>query len=381
MQDVSADWLAALQGSYQPTVRVDAWYDGELVHEGVPISSGTVTLDRSRAIAGSLNLDAAATDDTLVPSAWDSPLAPYGSVLNVRAGIRYGAEAGESVSLGWYRIDSADPREWWTPYRPTADLTVDPEWVCRGTLVKVAASDRMSILDDAKFLVPEAPEALTSVLDEITRLARDHVPVDDLSAISDTAIPQSIVYQTSRVEALQALADVLGYWVRMSPGGGLNLVPQQPSTTPVWTVTVGEFGTVAEWSRQQDRSDLRNGVVSRGQTSDGTPVQGIAVETTGPLRWDGPLGNIPEEYSSNLLTTEAAAQEDAETRLARLIEERVSPVTVKCVTNPALELDDTVNIVLPDRTLTGQVSQLSIPLGASTMSMVVTVARDQLWGL
>lgn len=381
MQEVSEDWLAALQGSYQPTVRVDAWYDGELVYEDIPVSSGAVTLDRSRTIAGSLNLDAASPDGDLVPSSWDSPLAPYGSVLNVRAGIRYGAEDGESVSLGWYVIDSADPREWWVPYRPTGDLTVDPEWVCRGTLVKVTSADRMILLDDAKFVVPETPASLSSVTAEITRLARDHVPVDDLSAITDTTIPRSVTYETSRVAALQSLADVVGCWVRMSPGGGLTLIPQEPSPDPVWTVTVGEFGTIAEWSRKQDRSELRNGVVSRGQTSDGTPVQGVAVEETGPLRWGGPLGTIIEEHSSNLLTTEAAAQADAQTRLERMIRERVSPVTVTCVTNPALELDDTVGVVLPDRTLTGQVAQLTIPLGADTMSMVVMVPSDQMWGL
>lgn len=381
MQEVSADWLAALQGSYQPTVRVDAWYDGELVHENIPVADGQVTLDRSRAIAGSLSLSAASPDGSLIPSSWESPLAPYGSVLNVRAGIAYGAESGETVSLGWYVIDAADPKEWWVPYRPSADLTVEPEWVCRGTLVQVTAADRMTLLDEAKFVTPEAPESLTSILGEISRLARDYVPVDDFDGKVDTAVPRSITYQTSRVEALQALADVIGYWVRMSPGGGLTLVPQAPSGTPVWSVTVGEFGTVAEWSRRQERAGLRNGFVSRGQKADGTPVQGFAVENTGPLRWGGPLGSIPEEYTSNLLTTDTAAEADAQARLTRMIRERVSPVSVKCVTNPALELDDTVSIVLPDRTLIGQVSQLTIPLGAATMSMVVTVPRDQLWGL
>lgn len=380
MQEVSADWLNALTGSYQPTVQVDAWYDGELVLQGVPVAGGRVTLDRTRAMAGSLSLDAAATDESLIPTSWDSPLAPYGSVLNVRAGIRFGAESGESVSLGWYRIDSADPKEWWVPYQG-ADLSQPPTWVCRGTLVSVEASDRMSLLDDAKFIVPEAPASLTSVKTEIVRLARDHVPIDDLSPITDAAIPRSITYQTSRVEALQALADVLACWVRMSPGGGLNLVPQTPaSLTPVWTISVGEMGHITDWGRKLDRAELRNGVVSKGQTAAGNPVQGVAVEETGPLRWGGPLGTIPEEHSSNLLTTEAAAQADAETRLARMIRERVAPVSVTCVSNPALELDDVVALELPDRTLTGQVAQLTIPLTTDTMSMVVMVPRTQLWG-
>lgn len=380
MQEVSADWLNALNGSYQPTVTVDAWYDGELVLQDVPVSAGRVTLDRTRVIAGSLSLDAASPDDTLIPNSWDSPLASYGSVLNVRAGIRYGAESGESVSLGWYRIDSADPKEWWVPYQ-VDPMPAPPTMVCRGTLVSVDGSDRMSLLDDAQFIVPEAPASLTSVKDEIVRLARDFVPIDDLSPITDAAIPRSITYQTSRVEALQALADLLSCWVRMSPGGGLALVPQTPaSMDPVWTVAVGDIGHITDWGRRVDRSGLRNGVVSKGQTSDGNPVQGVAVEEAGPLRWGGPLGTIPEEHSSNLLTTEEAAQADAETRLERLIRERVAPISVTCVPNPALELDDVVALALPDKTLTGQVAQLTIPLAADTMTMVVMVPRTQLWG-
>lgn len=382
MQVVTDEFLAALDGSFQPTVRVDAWYDGELVLEDVPITGGSVTLDRNRAINGSLSLDAASPDGTLIPTSWDSPLACYGQVLNVRAGIRYGASDGEDVSLGWYRIDSADPREWWVPYRTTDDLTQDPTWVCRGTLVGVEASDRLSLLDDDTFAIPEAPASLTSTLTEITRLARDLVPVDDLSDIVDAAIPRSITYQASRVDALQALADVVSCWVRMSPGGGLTLRSQTPSEDAVWTVTIGESGgKITDWGRKVTRSGLRNGVLSKGQAADGIPVQGLAVETEGPLRWDGPFGRVVEEHNSNLLTTAAAAQLDAETRLARLIRERVAPVTVTCVANPALELDDTVALELPDRTLVGQVSSVSWPLPATTMTMVVMVPRTQLWGV
>jgi hypothetical protein len=379
MQDVSADWLNALKGSFQPDVQVDAWYDGDLVYEGLPVEGGQVTLDRTRAIAGDLSLEAASPDELLVPTSWNSPLAPYGSVLNVRAGIRYGFDRGESVSLGWYRIDASDPKERWVPYQD-GDLSRAPLMVCQGALVSVDASDLMSLLDDARFVVPEAPASLTSVKTEITRLVRDYVPVDDLSAIADAAIPRSITYETSRVEALQALADVLSCWIRMSPGGGFTLVPKTPDPDPVWTVSIGTTGTITEFGRKLVRDGLRNGVVSKGQAADGTPVQGVAVEESGPLRWGGPLGTIAEEHSSNLLTTAAAAQADAEARLARLIRERVAPISVTCVANPALELDDTVALELPDRTLIGQVAQMTIPLPATTMSMVVMVPRAQLWG-
>lgn len=381
MQTVSATFLQALKGSYIPTLRVDAWYGGELVLADVPVVSGSVTVDRTRTIQGSMSLVAASSDGSLVPSSYGSPLAPYGSVLNVRSGIKAGPVAGESVSLGWYRIDSSDPAEWWKPYRPDGDLTRAPKMVCRGTQVTVQGSDRMAMLDDARFLVPEAPASLTSTLDEIKRLARTLVPVADLSAIADAAIPASVAYQTSRTQALQDLADVVDCWVRMDPNGALTLRSQTPSDTPVWTIEIGDQGTIIDWGRKLDRSNIYNGVISTGNTSDGVPVQGMALERVGPLGWDGPFGRVPFAHSSPLLTTNAAAQADAETRLARLVQERVVPISVTATANPALEIDDTVKLVLPDKTLTGQISSVAWPLPATSMTLVVMVPRAQVWGL
>lgn len=381
MQTVSATFLQALRGSYIPTLRVDAWYGGELVLADVPVVSGSVTVDRTRTIQGSLSLVAASPDGTLVPSSYGSPLAPYGSVLNVRSGIKAGPVAGESVSLGWYRIDSSDPAEWWVAKRTSGDLTRPPTMVCRGTQVTVQGSDRMSVLDDARFLVPEKPASLTSTVDEIKRLARTLVPVADLAAIADAAIPASVAYQTSRTQALQDLADVVGCWVRMDPNGALTLRSQTPSDEAVWSIEIGDDGTIIDWGRKLDRSSIYNAVISTGNAADGVPVQGIALERVGPLGFDGPFGRVPYAHSSPLLTTTAAAQADAETRLARLVRERVVPISVTATANPALEVDDTIQLVLPDKTLTGQIASITWALPASTMTVVVMVPRTQIWGV
>lgn len=377
MQDVSDEFLDALTGSHVPTVTVDAWYDGKLVFDNVPVVSGSVTVDGSRTIAGSATIVAAREDDSLVPQRWDAPLAPYGSQLQVRAGVRYGATT-EQVSLGWYRIDSADPQEWWVDYRQ--DPADAPLWVCQGMQVQVEASDRMSILGDARFLGPESPVSTASILGEIRRLARDLVPVADWTGKADGPVPAAIAYQTSRVEAIQDLADVVGYFARFNPNGALDLVPQTVSPTSVWTVSINE-GDIVNWGGRLDRADLYNGVISTGQTAEGVPVQGAQVESAGPLRWDGPLGRIPYGHSSPLLTTNDIAQSDAETLLDRLIRERVAPVRVTCTANPALEWGDTVTLVLPRKTLVGTVKSITWPLPAKTMTMTVMVPRSQIWGI
>jgi hypothetical protein len=376
VQTVSDEFLAALSGSHTPALTVDAWYDGELVLENVPVNSGSVTVDGSRTIAGSLTLTSVSEDGSLVPDRWDAPLAPYGSQLHVRAGVRYGSGSTDQVSLGWYRIDSADPQEFYAPYTVGTDV----EWVCRGMQVTTQSSDRMSLVDDARFLSPEVPASTLSVVAEIKRLVQGLVPVGNLSSVTDAAIPASIAYQTSRVQAIQDLADVLGAVARIDPDGALELIPKAASTTPVWTVSVVER-QVIDWSRKLDRADLYNGVVTTGQKVDGTPVQASTVETNGPLRWDGPLGRIPFGHNSPLITTDTAAKADSETRLTRLIRERVAPITVTCTPNPALEWGDCVRLVLPNRELIGTVRSITWPLPATSMTMVVLVPRTQLWGV
>lgn len=378
MQNASDEFFAALTGSNTPVATVDAWYDGKLVFSDVPLVSGSVTVDGSRVVAGSASITAASEDASLVPRRWDAPLAPYGSYLQIRSGVRHGSGTNELKSLGWFRIDSSDPQEWWTTYQH--DPAKLPIWVCRGMQVQVEASDRMSILDDARFLGPESPDSTASVLGEIRRLARDLVPVATFTSLPDGPIPAAIAYQTSRVQAIQDLAGVVGLRARMNPDGALALIPQEPSTTPVWTVAV-DAGDIVSWGGKLDRADLYNGVVSTGQSVDGVPVQGAQVEGVGPLRWDGPLGRIPYGHYSPLLTTNDSAQADAEALLDRLIRDRVAPVQVTCAANPALEWGDCVKVILPDKTLIGTVKSITWPLPAKTMTMTVMVPRSQIWGI
>lgn len=379
MQTVSQSVTDAMEGSFVPLVQVDAWYDGELVYPNLPIVGGSVTRDSGRAIHGAVSMTVRDTDGTLIPTSYDAPLGPFGSELQVRCGLRTGAGLAGYVSLGWYRIDSSDPHESWDAYY-RGQLAADPTWVARAVEVDVQASDGMARIDEARFLAPEAPESLSSVVEEIKRLARDHVPISDLSAVDDAPIPASIAYQTSRTQAIQDLADVIGMVARINPNGALALYPQSPTGDPVWTVEVGRNGQITGWQRKLDRSSLYNGVISSGTASDGVAVQGVSTEDTGPLRWGGPFGRVPYGHSSPLITSQDAAEADSYTRLQRLIRERVVPITVECVANPALELDDVVAIKLPDRTMTGVVTSITWPLPATLMTMVVTVPSSQLWG-
>lgn len=370
MLATTANYAAAIEGSTTPVQVIDAWYAGELVAPNIPVASALVTYDSTRAIAGSLSLVVQTDDEALNPTAWDSPLAPFGSELHVRAGLQLSGSP-ELLSCGWFRINECDPQEWWAPYQlPDGEQ----RWALRGLQLTINAADRMCAVDDNQMLAPEQPASLTSVLNEIARLARDDVPIGEFG-VADAAIPSSIAYQQSRVANLQALADLLGRSARVDRNGALRLVTKSPGAS-VWTVTVGD--TAVSWSNRLTRDGVYNGAVALGDGS--APVVGSAKEDVGPLRWDGPFGRVPTQHSSPLITNQTAATAAAKDKLRRSIQERMVPVTVQCPANPAIELDDVMTIVQPNRTLSGQVSSIALPLPLSTMTVVLMVPRPQLGG-
>lgn len=403
-----------MAGSLQPVVQVDAWYGGELVAERLQVPSGTVSFDATRLVCGSASLVVVSPDGL-------PPVTADGTELHVRAGFNLPTGV-EMVSLGWLRVDSAVAAEQWQAYRApvstTAALAYDggtaastgsgavsdtgttpiidggsaagtstaqatppaPVWAPRGAQLQVQCSDRMSNVDDAQFLTPTQPASLTSVLAEVRNLCRDIVPVGDLSAVTDAAIPKAITYQSSRSQALTDLAASLGMTPRVDSDGALMLAPINPAGAAVWTLAVDSdsLPALVDWSRKFDRAGLYNAVVVQGTDPQGNPLQGFAVETVGPFAYGGAFGRVPYFHSDPLATTQAAVDATAATMLQTLVRQRAVTIPVTCPPNYALEVGDMVSLTLPDRTLTGAVVTVDITLGAATMTVGVAIPRDQL---
>jgi hypothetical protein len=382
MLDISAAALSVLDGSYVPQVKVDAWYDGELVLEDVPWSAGQLGDDTTRDLVSSGSMTSVAPDSSLIPSSWDAPLACFGSELQVRVGVPLAGQGVEWFSLGWYVIEDFGCTEWYQPYEHS-DGTI--EWVVRGTQVENTIGDRWQLVDQAAFATPEQPASLTSVIAEIKRLVDGIVDVSDLSGITDQAIPDSVVYSDSRATAVSDLAAVLALRPRMSRDGTLDLVPIVPaSMSPVWTVTINDDEAVARirsWTRKGDRSGLYNQFVSSGTSVGGTPVQGVVTTDTGPLRFGGPFGQVPLKNNSALLTTIEACSADAARQQQKYGGGQTVLVPANVPANPALEVDDVIALELPNRTLTGPVATIDRTLGQVSMDVTVRVSREALWGV
>jgi hypothetical protein len=153
------------------------------------------------------------------------------------------------------------------------------------------------------------------------------------------------VYQDDRASAVSDLAAAANAWAYFDHLGDFVLRPRDATGADAGVV-VGVIDT----EESLDRSNVRNGVLVRGQpTADAPPVSGLATydEPSSPLRWGGPFGKVPLIADSQSVATAAQALAVAEGLLnLRLGLSRT--VVLRMVPNPALEPDDVIDVEFID---------------------------------
>lgn len=375
MWPVTDRWSELISGDREQRVAVDAWYDGQVTVADLAVvaASWRATYDGEQ-VRSSLDLTIDDPDGTLVPVAETDPLAPYGQqlVAGVSAQVA-GGRIAETVPLGTYRIETADGvGQRHLRYRRRG---VD-RWVPTGGTVQVTALDCLADLVDAEFPGPTAPRG--GVLAEVRAVAQDYVPV--AADLTNAAVPATITYDASRWAVIKALAATQGKVPVPSRTGVLRFLTPAVGTVPVWSVTV-DARTLVDSALKHDRQGLVNTVVTYGEQTDGvSPVRGIASETTGPLRADGPLKPQIFGHSSPLYTTQAQAQVGAGTLLARKLAERTLRVPFTATWNPALDVLDTIEIQASPllRPVLGLLVSLDVDLVAASMTGEALIPRGVL---
>lgn len=367
MQAVSQAFMDALSGSVEPVCSADVYYDGEMIEQGLPITGGQVSFDAAATVRGTCQLIVNDPDGRLAPKLRADPLAPYGQEINIRAGLQVSG-APETVSLGWYRIQQATPSESWRW------LGKEALPVASGASIPIEGRDRGSKLVDYPFMTPEQPVA-TTVWAEVVRLTAGLVPVSDPGFDAD--IPAgSIVYSTDRWEAIVTLAKLCSAHPVITPDGALTLVLDAPGPV-VWKLDSGPEATIGGFEPTLSRTGLRNAVNVQGVDALGNPITVILTQETGPLRWGGPFGCVPaEQVVDPMLTTLAAVTARAKWMLARAIRGGSQSLDIPTVLNYALELEDMVEVNLPNRKGTVPVTKLTMPMRGT---MTTTVAIPEEW--
>ncbi|WP_425837348.1 DUF5047 domain-containing protein [Streptomyces fractus] len=352
MYSVSTEFLRALLSSHRIVTRVDAYYNGQLTAEDIPVADGSVSVDRGSKTRRSLSLTV--SDVSYLP--WDvtDPLAAYGQTLVVSRGVRF-ADRDELVPLGTFRINE-----------PQGDVHEGPV-----TLTGVTAE---ATLQDDVFMVPTSTAGYGNCVQAIEFLIRQAIPgAPIVNLTSDGRNPICAVANWDaggdRWDAIVSVATAMRAEIYVDAIGRFVItdLPDPLAAPVVWEFAEGEWGNLISASRQMSRTAVFNAVVVSGEnsSSETAPVSGVAYdnEPTSPTRWGGPYGRVPKLYSSSLVVTQGDAQALANYMLADLIAPNVQ-TSIEASPNPALEAGDCVRVSYAGRKELFIVQSFSVPLTA-----------------
>lgn len=297
-----------------------------------PILDGDVQLDASANVRGTLDLTTAGT----WPASSSAALAPFGNELFVERGLRFGNGTTEWVSFGYFRIED-----------------VEQASAPAGT-IRVAASDRMAGLEDARLVAPIQFPASTSYGSVVEQLVTEVYPAAVIEWDDDTESKQlgrQLVAEEDRLGFLADLVAAAGKTWLWDHRGVLVIRGLPDPAAPVTELDAGAGGVLVSVGRALSRRGVYNAVVATGEAPDtGSPARAVVVDDNpaSPTFYDGPFGPVPRFYSSPLLLTNEQAEKAARTMLGQAIG---LPYNVDCssVPNPALEPLDPVRIVFPNR--------------------------------
>lgn len=368
MRATSAAFRAAVASSHHMTQRCRIVAPGQngtapTALQSLAVETGSVTLDSTAQIRGSLALT---VGDTW-PTAVTSPLTPYGNEIFVERGIMFGDGHSEWVSQGYYRINSVEQQG-----APRGPLTVDGQ-------------DRMCGIIDARILSPitfVAGQTIISVIEALILAVYPWAVFDYDASLGTSVLASTQVTTDDRYQFIDDLVTSQGmvwYW---DYRGYLYIHPAPSNTTPTATIKSGAGGVLVSLSRTLNRTGVYNACVASGQdTGSGTLVTATAYDNNpgSPTYWFGQFGQVPQFYSSSFITTYAQALSAA---VALLNQSTGLPYNVDFgqVPNPALEPLDCVQVSYA--TGVGELhvlESITLPLDAATVQSATT--RQQYTGV
>ena len=362
MRPVSERFLRTIRGSHAMAARARIVTPGQTgtnpTGVEVGIIDGTVELDANADVRSTFDLTI--PGEGMWPTRGNTLLAPYGTEVFIERGVQFGGGVTEWCSLGYFRIDSIEQD--------------NP----RGGQIRIAGSDRMASIVDAKLTEPRQYSATQTYGAVVADLVLDVLPWATIEWDDNTSsrpLRREVLVEEDRYAALRDLVDSVGKVAFWDHRGVLAIrTPPDPSV-PVYEVTHGRDGVLVSMSRELSREGVYNAVVATGEGADTeTPVRAVAYDNnpSSPTFWHGPFGKVPRFYSSPLITDETQARSAAVSLLRKQLGLPYS-VSFGTVPNPALEPLDPVRVSYSDQhgRETHVIESMSIPLTAdATMSAV-----------
>lgn len=350
-----------LAGACKWQARVTSWLGGRLLAAAIPITAGRASAKAGEDVAERLNLTLprfapmveGGDDFDWRPVATDHPLAKYGQELDVTliitsvvTGAVYEKRVGRYLLTDWSDDDA-------------------------GTITVTGAGMKRRV-KGAKLLVASSPSG--TFVSEARRMAPPGIGVSFDPALVDRSCPPGMAWSKDRLKNLQEIARAWPALLRTDEWGQLRFkAPLPPVPVPEFTISDGTFGTLISAPRADTREQSFNTVVVTATGGDGEDQQGVAQILSGPMSANGPYGVESKEWSSDLLETEAQANEAAQADLANSMRPAVV-IPVRCVPDPRLTLDTPVAVKRAGESdVWGWVTAYDLPLTVGDGDMRIDV--------
>ncbi|KQQ98034.1 hypothetical protein ASF74_14980 [Arthrobacter sp. Leaf145] len=296
-----------------------------------------------------ISLTVADPDGSLGAWRLDDPLAVTGARLQ----IIYRVGGAGAVNYGMYRLTSNEPDEV-TEFRVIDEYGyIEPDGLLEPhkrrvpvtrSVVKLEAVDLTVEPDRDRFEAPESPGMGATVISEVKRLLNPYFPVVVDPGVGDVSVSRQLVFDRERLEAVQDLLGRVSARYRMGGDGECHLYPR--AAEPVWRV--GPSEGLVRVQRKQSFDGLYNRWVVEGkEEGSGNPVRSSVSIDSGPLKYGGPHGRVPFFYSSEMITSTAAAVLYAIELRAQFIASLALELSVECVPRPELQAGDRIEVGCP----------------------------------
>lgn len=361
----------ALSGSHAMTASAVVTLRGEVLAEIEPREWEIVSTLGDGQVSSTLSMSVVDPDGSLLTEKPDAPLQAYGQRVSLDVVISAG-QWSERVQMGTWRISSASGQG--KPWR----MLPDGQWVRPAQMIDVDCDDLLELIADHDFSAPSIPISGSMTGTELVRLVAGAMPtaVD----IPQRRVP-SVAWESSRIDAVTqiardaggvALVDRQGVLRIVSGEGSGNVVKITPAS-PDGTIPGHGLGLVA-WHPKATRDRVYNGVAMTGRTEDGTDLFALAVEPSGPTAWsDAGFGRVLYKHHSPLLTTQAAVNTAAATRLNSLLQSRAQSLEVDTAPDPTVSVLDRAEIQIPGGvSIGGLITQVRLS-SAGPMRLTVSV--------
>lgn len=362
-----------LLGSFNLTYSCDVFVEGERVMQSVPITNINLDDNSTALVQGTGSFTIVYQDPfgkSIAPLSIADVFAPFGTQVDLYAIITAGAGFSEKVLLGTYLVSETPTiNATWTVFNGAV--------LSKGDQIDISIQDLMYRTQKNTFDTPSSPSSLISVWSEFQRLMQIAVT----RTISDAAIPNTVAYQTDRLQAVYDLAAVLDATACMTPDGTASMRPN------VWPAVMdeingGDGGTLLTAPRAMQSDNVFNKLRVKDQVGN---ILGSGWISDGPLRAanaDGslsPYGTVPTDFTSPQITTAGQAEIYIAANLPRIAGLRGMQVQITEVFNPLRDLGDvvTVNRKVRDvvtESFDGRVTAIS---RTSAKSQQVTLAVGQ----